>query len=160
VAWSDEIIPDLRARLGDDGATLRFTDAQLRVLWLSAGRQVISDCYGVDFVNTYVISLLSATITPDPTVAGTVDPDYMTLTTLKAACIANQGAATKGAGQAIAIGSSGGDRIDLRDTAKARTALLKTGACQEYIDAKTRFLLENQGQNRLGIGVSTAVRAY
>jgi hypothetical protein len=166
VALFDEVIPELRALLGDDGASPKYTDAQLETLWVAAARRVVFDTAAVGLARAYALSVADATVTPDPTAPATPDPEFVTLATAHAACLANQGAAVKGAGQAIAIGSTGGDRIDLKDTWKARESVLRLGACAAYKAMLAAYLRDRRpgGPRDPGGGggraVVTPVRVY
>jgi hypothetical protein len=160
VSWQTEAVADLRTLLRDDNPSAqRYTDAQLQGLWVSAARQVLTDCLAAGFLHAYAVSTAAVSVAPDPTGAGTADPDFVALVSLKAACIAAQGEAAKGAGQAIAIGSNGGDKIDLRDTWRARDSLLKSGPCQGYALARTAYVNKVAG-GLLGRAVGTPIRFW
>jgi hypothetical protein len=132
VAWQDDTVTILRVLLNDpDAAT--YSDDSLTKTVLVAAMQVKNELL---FAQTYTINLSRDTLSPDPTLDATKDEAFLNLITLKAACIADKGAAALAAVQAIYV-KDGASAIDLRERFKAKLALiLKGGWCAAYADAK------------------------
>ena len=136
MAWSDELIPMVRAMVDDLSTPYRYDDTQVTQLVVLAARLVSMEA---TFPVAFVANVGSLTITPDPT-ADPRDENFINLTAGKAACILSQGAAAKAAGRALRVKDLAVD-VDTRAEAEAWAELLKSGWCAVYkqmlIDYKT-----------------------
>lgn len=160
MAWQDEMDVLLRV-LVNDVASTTYTDDTIEQTLVCAAFQVSQEML---FSQVFKVDMANIKITPDPTVdlsaqsgPNTRDESYINLVCLKAACIIDRGAASVAASQAIAV-KDGASAIDLRDTAKSKLALLKSGWCAVYEDARMEY---RAGQVRIaGAAVMTPFRIY
>jgi hypothetical protein len=136
MAWQDEAVPLLRALLDDLDEPPRVADDRLERLAAAAARLVQGELgAGAGFAADAGLG----DITPDPSDPALGDPAFMHLLVLKAACLAERGAAAQAAAGAVAF-SDAGTSVDTRTAANARLALLGNGsACQAYADAADRY---------------------
>jgi hypothetical protein len=95
----------------------------------------------VDFNNTYDINVETCLLSPDPTSAATKDNPFITLSSLRAACIIIGSEIRSESGNAISI-KDGPSAIDLRGVTQTLTVLYKD-LCQKY----ENLLLEYRAGN-------------
>ena len=84
----------------------------------------------VDFGNTYSINVEQCKLSPDPTDADTLDTAFITLVSLRTACIIIGSEIRSESGNAIAI-KDGPSSIDLRGVTNTLTVLYKD-LCDKY----------------------------
>lgn len=119
--------------IGDDIEPFTYTDTQLTKMIVASARMVLIDA---KFSTAYIIDAINQTITPDPLTVP--DNNFISLVALKAACLFNNGQATRNAGQAIRIVDNRSE-IDLRDAFRARQALVDGSWCKTYKEALSNY---------------------
>lgn len=146
MSWDVEMPLILRYLIDDINGTL-YSDARLQQTILVAAQLVQNELY---FNTRYSVDVISSGISPDPTLP-TRDDNYISLTTLKAACIIDRGTARASMLTGAKI-THNGDTIDTTATAKGAEALLKNGYCSAYEQAKFEYLAGslNAGEAILG----------
>lgn len=135
MAWDDELVAVVRVMVNDpDSAT--FSENSLINALLVAAMQVKHElALDVD----YAINVSNQTLSPDPTLAATLDESFSNLMCLKAACIVDRGAAILAAKQAIRV-RDGSSSIDLTGALTGKLRLLEKGGwCSAYQDAKLDY---------------------
>ncbi len=139
MSWQTELTTILRVLVNDSAGTL-YSDTTLQTTLAVAARQVGLE---MTFSKIYVVTIADPlVITPDPTddIGLNRDDSFNNLTTLKAACIIDHGAAILAAKQAIAV-KDGSSSIDLRGIMLGKLKLLEKGWCAVYDDAKLEYKL-------------------
>ena len=84
--WQDEMVLMFRVLINDMTSTPTYTDQRLEQILAVAALYVVQD---ITFDNTYTISIIPVSISPDPVEAN--DSAFMNFVILRAACIADQG---------------------------------------------------------------------
>jgi hypothetical protein len=153
MAWDEEMLLVVRVMVNDQEAQTYTDDSLLRLI-LVAAFQVAQE---LPFPLDYRADVVNETLTPDPTM-GTRDESFINLVCLKAACIADRGAAILAAKQAIAV-KDGTSAIDLRGNLQGKLKLLEKGWCAVYTDAKAEYLTTQSG-GIAGAAVMTPFRLY
>jgi hypothetical protein len=82
--WTDELLPAVRAMVGDDGAAATYLDAQLTTLAVVSVGQLHLAVSA--FADTYTASVSTAGISPAPSAGGPDGASYQTDLALKTAC--------------------------------------------------------------------------
>lgn len=153
--WKSEMCILLRVLLDDFEEPYKIKDKSIQRLIVAAAQYVIAE---LTFPVKYEADINSLSITPDPTDDGggshggngeglgskTRDENFINLTCLKAACIADMGAARTAARQSFLM-KDGTTSVDLRDVGKARLELIKTGFCKLYEQAKMEYVFGKNG---------------
>jgi hypothetical protein len=153
VSWSDEAVPLLRTLVGDYSSAV-YTDETLESVLIVAAYQVYQE---VDTSHTYVISIASQTIVPDPTETDPPDEAFLNLFTIKAACLIDRGGAVASAREALKVVSHK-HSFDTTAQAKFRLDILNKGWCVAYDEAKRDF--NNTRTGIFGAAVLTPFRLY
>jgi len=153
MAWDDDMVTIVRVMVNDPSSTV-YTDASLTELILVAAFQVKMEC---SFTQTYTVSISDETISPDPTLEATKDESFINLVCLKAASIADHGAAILAARRAISV-RDGSSAIDLRGPLAGWLKLLEKGWRAAYEKAKLEYQM---GQTPIaGAAVMTPFRTW
>ncbi len=145
MAWQNEMCRIVQFLVDDIDAATYSTSRIEETIIVSA--QLTQ--FDISFDKTYSIDVDSASITPDPT-APTRDDAFITLVSLKAACIIVNAEAKAKAGQAVRV-RDGSSEIDMGNSYKAVAERAKT-LCDEYTMAKMQY---NAGTSRAGHAVMT-----
>jgi hypothetical protein len=131
MSWQGQMSTIVRYLINDtDSENYSFSDNRLETSILVAAQLVISE---VDFANAYSINVESCLLSPDPTDAATKDNDFITLVSLKSACIILGGEVKKEAANAVSI-KDGVSAIDTRGIAQTLLVLHKD-MCSKYEEA-------------------------
>jgi len=154
MAWDEEINIMTRTLINDADA-IKFSDDRINQAILVAMKFVQIE---VSFEQVYTVDITNESVSPDPTVGDDRDDGFVTLVSVKTACIVDQGSASDAASQAIRV-KDGASEVDLRDSFKAKLELLKRGWCAFYEDLKTDYVLGQRGRV-LGAAVMTPFRLF
>jgi hypothetical protein len=153
MSWSVEMTIMLRHMIDDlseDSPT--YSDYRLEELLLVSG--ILLQTEVGQFLATYQINIEEHSINPDPTAI--VDGGFMSLATLKAACIIERSEAKAAAGKARSFREAGSS-MDKRGVAQARLAILQKGGwCSAYENAKFSYQAGDMGA--AGIAVLSPFR--
>lgn len=157
MAWQAELDILLRVLINDTETPQSFSNSRLEQVIVVAGRLVVQE---LDFSIAYSMDVVNISITPDPTdtVGSTRNDSFINLVCAKAACIVDRGSALKAASQAIRV-KDGASEVDLRDTFKAKLALLNKGWCAVYEDMKDEYIVSQTGVV-VGAAILSPFRAY
>lgn len=82
MAWQDEMIPIVRALIGDSDSPTTYSDTRIEETLVVAAQLIYAT---IDFDNDYTITISTTTISPDPTTSPK-DDGFINLTCLRAAC--------------------------------------------------------------------------
>lgn len=154
MAWDDEVTAMARVLVNDSAAT-KYSDDRINEAILMAMQFVQIE---ISFPQSYAIDLVNVTVTPDPTIEPDRDDGFITLVSVKTACIVDQGSAADAASQAIRV-KDGASEVDLRDSFKAKMDLIKNGWCNYYEKLKKDYALGQRGKI-LGAAVMTPFRLF
>jgi hypothetical protein len=156
MAWQDEADIILRALINDLDSTT-YTDDRLEQILAVAAYQVLND--GLTFSQSFRADVVNIAIKPDPTddANQTRDDSFVNLFTIKAAGILDSGAAIVAANRAL-LAKDGASLIDLRDTFKAKLALMEKGWNAVYEDQK--LLYQVNSIQVAGAAIMTPFRLY
>lgn len=111
MAWTDIMIPMVRYLIGDiDPTEQDYDDTRLQELVVITSQLIKLE---IGFPTTYTLDFTSFDISPDPT-SPTMDDDFVTLVSLKAAIVLVVGEAKKASAQAI-FAKDGASSIDSRN---------------------------------------------
>lgn len=138
MAWQDDMTQMLRVLIFDLESTPTYSDARLEEMIVAASHLVIQD---INFSTNYTISIMSQTITPDPTVAD--DTEFINFVILKAACIADQStlrSKVNSAGVSVKLGPAS---ISTATNLRGHEILLSQGPCAAYQEMKWEYELGN-----------------
>jgi len=128
MSWQGQMSTIVRHLVNDlDPATYKYSDNRIETSILVASQLMIMN---VDFNNVYDINVESCLLSPDPTDQETKDNPFITLSSLRAACIIIGSEIRSESGNAISI-KDGPSAIDLRGVTQTLTVLYKD-LCQKY----------------------------
>ena len=141
MAWQGENSTMVRHIISDvDPTNYKYTPRRLETTILVAAHLLSTE---VDLKNNYDINVEQCLLDPDPTEQSTKDNDFLSLVTLKAACIILGSEVKAESGNAISI-KDGPSQIDLRGVSGTLTSLYKD-ICGKY----EKMLLDYQAGNSL-----------
>jgi hypothetical protein len=128
MSWQGQMSTIVRHLVNDlDPATYKYSDNRIETSILVASQLMIMN---VDFNNVYDINVESCLLSPDPTDQETKDNPFITLSSLRAACIIIGSEIRSESGNAISI-KDGPSAIDLRGVTQTLTVLYKD-LCEKY----------------------------
>jgi len=154
--WSDVLIIMIRNLTNDIGIVQNFTDDQIAE---AAAVAAMISSREFPFKTQYAIDVVNVTISPDPTLAPTIDNDAVALWSLKAACLANQNAFYGGIGQGIKVRDDTSS-VDTTGGLASYANLLKLGPCQSYRELfKLLTTRKSMSSGRVIIGNSSHMMA-
>ncbi len=131
MSWQGQISTIVRHLISDtDPTDYTFSDHRLETGILVSAQLVISQA---DFVNDYQVNVEACLLSPDPTDSDTKDNDFITLVSLKAACIILGGMIRKESGCAIHV-KDGPSMIDSRGVTQTLIVLYES-ICSKFEDA-------------------------
>lgn len=129
MAWQNEMTIMVRTLINDMNEPYQFSDERIQQTILVAAKYVQFD---VVLEHLYDINVVNATITPDPTDDN--DEIFLILTSLKSACLVDQGTLrTKAAMEGIRA-SLGPANLTVAGAASGWEMILKHGPCKLYDD--------------------------
>lgn len=128
MSWQGQMGTIVRHLVNDlDSSNYKYSDDRIETSILVASQLMIMN---VDFNNTYDINVEACRLSPDPTDSGTKDNAFITLSSLRAACIIIGSEIRSESGNAISI-KDGPSAIDLRGVTQTLTVLYKD-LCEKY----------------------------
>jgi hypothetical protein len=132
-AWDEEAIAVLRAALDDLDEPFIYSDTKLLKLLVRAAILVMNDIH----VDTYVVDITTATISPDPKELG--DNSFINLLILKVGCLLDTSKVRKAADETADL-QDATFRISTRYGVDAIVKLWQLGFCKAYEEAKFDYL--------------------
>ncbi len=87
MAWTTTLVTFLRVIIGDVD-NVSYTDTQLQTILAVGAKDVNAE---IDWPTTYTINISTPDISPDPTLAATLDVKFGLMIVLKSACLLNLG---------------------------------------------------------------------
>lgn len=153
MSWQGQMGTIVRYLIDDvDPDNYTYSDHRIETTILVAGQLTQGD---VSFPNAYDINVENCTLSPDPTAADAEDKAFITLISLRSACIIVGSAIRSESGNAISI-KDGPSAIDLRGVTGTLTVLYKD-LCEKYekalYDYKTSALVGDTDGNIIGQGI-------
>jgi hypothetical protein len=122
MSWQGQISTMVRYLVNDiEPANYKYSPKRIETTILVSAQLVMLD---TDFSNIYSINVEQCSLSPDPTDTETKDDAFMTLVTLKSACIIIGSEVRTESGNAISI-KDGPSAIDLRGVSSTLLALYK-----------------------------------
>lgn len=154
MAWDTEFTTVLRVMIADYTVPYTNTDASLKQVLIVSAQTVLTE---LTFTYAYITDINNQTILPDPTDNASRDNSFINLTTLKAACIIDRGAAGIAAKGALIVRDNG-SFVDFTGKSRSLTALLDKGWCAAYTEAKFQYQSGLGGV--AGHGILTPFRVF
>jgi hypothetical protein len=122
MSWQGQISTMVRYLVNDlDPASYKYSPKRIETTVLVSAQLITLD---TDFSNTYSINVEQCYLSPDPTDIDTKDDAFITLVTLKSACLIIGSEVRTESGNAISI-KDGPSAIDLRGVSSTLLALYK-----------------------------------
>lgn len=122
MSWQGQISTMVRYLVNDlDPASYKYSPKRIETTVLVSAQIITLD---TDFNNTYSINVEQCYLSPDPTDTNTKDDAFITLVTLKSACLIVGSEVRTESGNAISI-KDGPSAIDLRGVSSTLLALYK-----------------------------------
>ena len=128
MSWQGQISTIVRHLIDDvDASNYKYSAKRLETTILVAAQLLSTE---TNLRQDYKIKIESCELTPDPTDLDTQDPDFISLVSLKCACIVLGGEIKKESASAISI-KDGPSAIDLRGVTSTMMALYQD-LCKKY----------------------------
>lgn len=128
MSWQGQMSTIVRHLIDDlDVAKYKYSPSRVETAILVSAQL---STMNVDFANSYTINVESCGLSPDPTDSDTKDNAFISLISLRAACIILGGEIRSESGNAISI-KDGPSAIDLRGVSQTLAALYKD-LCEKY----------------------------
>jgi len=129
MSWQNEITAMVRILINDSIEPYQFSDERIQQTILVAGKYVQFD---VVLEHSYSINITGNTLTPDPTEDG--DEIFIILTSLKAACLVDQGTLRTKAVMDGVRAALGPASLSVSGSSAGWEMILKHGPCKLYDD--------------------------
>ena len=143
----------VRNILGDVSAdSPTYSDERLMEVILTSAQLLQGD---VDFSQTYTIDIDECVLTPDPTITGAKDDDFINLVSLRTACIIANSEFRTAANKAYNF-VDGPSKIDGRDVAESSYKFAQT-ICGAFENAKKTY---RAGNSTAGAIIVSPYRVY
>lgn len=140
MAWTTTMTTMVRIYINDTEATQKYTDVRLQNLIAVAAFYVKGE---IDFTTAYAVSIDTPSISPDPTLAITLDDTFTGFVVLRAACIADQSTFRTEAFRSNVEARCGKSLLKTSDRTAAFSELLNQGPCALYEQAKLDYEIGN-----------------
>ncbi len=128
MSWQGQMSTIVRHLINDvDATSYKFSTERIETTILVAAQLTTMN---VDFNNTYTLNVEQCQLSPDPTDTATLDAAFITLISLRAACIIIGSEIRSESGNAISI-KDGPSSIDLRGVTNTLIILYKD-LCEKY----------------------------
>ena len=129
MSWQGQISTMVRYLISDvDPSNYKYSPRRMETTILVAAQMLTTE---TDLNEEYTINVETCTLDPDPTDALTKDDDFISLVSLKAACVMLGGEIRAEAGNAIAV-KDGPSSIDLRGVTGTLNILYKDQMIRQY----------------------------
>jgi hypothetical protein len=132
--WDSELPLLVRHLIDDYSTPYVYSDARLIDLIVAAAQLIKIE---VSFQQDYAVDMDAQTISPDPTEIDPKDDGFITLVSLKAACLLARSEAKTSSGRAIMF-REGSTEVDRRGVSKEKMAIADN-ICKEYQDMKLQY---------------------
>jgi hypothetical protein len=129
MSWQNTLTTMVRTLINDSVAPYQFSDDRIQQTILVAGKYVQFD---VVLDHSYSIDVVSGSISPDPTEDN--DEIFIILTSLKAACLVDQGTLRTRAAMDGVRAALGPASLSVSGSASGWEMILKHGPCKLYDD--------------------------
>lgn len=129
MSWQNELTIMVRTLINDNMTPYQFSDERIQQTILVAGKYVQFD---VVLDHPYVIDVVNGTINPDPTIDS--DEIFIILTSLKAACLVDQGTLRTKAAMDGVRAALGPASLSVAGSSAGWEMILKHGPCKLYDD--------------------------
>lgn len=129
MSWQNEMTIMVRTLINDNMTPYQFSDERIQQTILVAGKYVQFD---VVLDHPYTIDVVNGTINPDPTIDG--DEIFIILTSLKAACLVDQGTLRTKAAMDGVRAVLGPASLSVSGSSTGWEMILKHGPCKLYDD--------------------------
>lgn len=129
MAWQDEMVITTRVLVNDLNTPYEFSDDRIEQILVVAGKYVQFD---VVLDHSYTINITDGTLAPDPTEDS--DEIFIILTSLKAACLVDQGTLRTKAAMEGVRASLGPASLWVTGSSSGWEMILKHGPCKLYDD--------------------------
>lgn len=129
MAWQNEMTTMVRTLINDSLEPYQFSDERIQQAILVAGKYVQFD---VVLEHSYQIDVVNTTINPDPTEDN--DEIFLILTSLKAACLVDQGTLRTKAAMDGVRAALGPASLSVSGATSGWEMILKHGPCKLYDD--------------------------
>lgn len=129
MSWQNTLTTMVRTLINDSVAPYQFSDDRIQQTILVAGKYVQFD---VVLDHSYAIDVVSGSISPDPTEDN--DEIFIILTSLKAACLVDQGTLRTRAAMDGVRAALGPASLSVSGSASGWEMILKNGPCKLYDD--------------------------
>ncbi len=122
MAWQNEMVRIIRHIINDlDSANYSFSDSRLEETILVSAQLVLTE---IDFDKTYTVDVDALTLDPDPTTGGDKDDPFISLVSLKTACLILGSEVRTNSLNAVSV-KDGAAAIDMRGVTAGLTSLYK-----------------------------------
>lgn len=138
MAWQPELTTMVRTLINDAIEPYQFSDERIIQTILVAGKYVQFD---VVLDHSYTVDVVNLTITPDPTDDN--DEIFIILTSLKAACLVDQGTLRTKAAMEGVRAALGPASLSVGGAAAGWEMILKHGPCKLYDDLVEHWDVSN-----------------
>lgn len=138
MAWQDQITIIVRTLINDLETPYQFTDDRIQQVITVAAKFVQFD---VNLDHSYTIDVVNPNIIPDPT--SDDDTIFISLVSLKAACIMDQGTLRSKAIMEGISTSLAGASLNISGSLDGWQAILKEGACGLYDELTSHWDVRN-----------------
>lgn len=129
MSWKKELTTIVRVLINDLGPNYNYSDSRIQQVLVVAGQYVQFD---VNLDNKYMINIVAPNFTPDPTLLPQKDDIFISLVSLKAACIIDQSTyRTKAALEGIRA-ALGPASLNVGGNLSGYKTLLSEGPCAMY----------------------------
>lgn len=129
MSWQTELTTMVRTLINDGIEPYQFSDERIIDTILVAGKYLQFD---VNLEHSYAIDIVNKTITPDPTADD--DEIFIILSSLKAACLVDQGTLRTKAAMEGVRAALGPASLSVGGAASGWEMILKHGPCKLYDD--------------------------
>lgn len=136
MAWRTEMVRIVRALINDLSDPYTYCDSRVEELIVIAAQLTKNE---VDFATTYTINIGTMSISPDPTTDR--DDAFISLVSLKAACLILSGEAKLASANNVKIVDAGA-QVDFSGAADTASKIAST-ACKNYEQGKLAYMLGN-----------------
>jgi len=139
MAWQTEMVRILRHLVNDlDSSNYSFSDSRLEETILVASQLVLTE---IDFDKTYTVDVDALALDPDPTTSSDKDDPFITLVSLKAACVIVGSEVRTHSMNAVSV-RDGSSTIEMKGVAAGFMVLYKD-ICEKYDHAVLQYKAGN-----------------
>jgi len=139
MAWQTEMVRILRYIVNDlDSSNYSFSDSRLEETILVATQLVLTE---IDFDKTYTVDVDALALDPDPTASSDKDDPFISLVSLKAACVILGSEVRTNSLNAVMV-KDGSSAIDMKGVTGGLMALYKD-LCEKYDQAVLQYKAGN-----------------